>query len=169
MLKKIVIGVPVLALTWLVLLVISVNIGGSDSPAAEEVAVEEKDALEKYKFANFEEEEAYRISYTSYSDFESFVNGLYKTWNSLKVEDRYAILSAEDHAQVISSVIPESNHWKMNIETYQMNSQFKRLKETAYKLTSPDIELTGEERATLISWFESQLNDIYIDLRNQEF
>ena len=56
----------------------------------------------------------------------------------------------------------------MNIETYQMNSQFKRLKETAYKLTSPDIELTKEERATLISWYESQLNDIYIDFRNWE-
>lgn len=168
MLKKIVIGVPLLALTWLVLLAISVNIGDSDSPVAEEVAIEEKDALEKYKFANFEEEEAYQISYTSYSDFESFVNGLYSTWNSLEVEDRYAISSSRDHAQVISSVIPESNHWKMNIETYQMNSQFKRLKETAYKLTSPDIELTKEERATLISWYESQLNDIYIDFRNWE-
>lgn len=167
--KKIVIGVPLLALTWLVLLAISVNIGGSDSPAAEEVAVEEKDALEKYKFANFEEEEAYRISYTSYPDFESFVNGLYSTWNSLEAEDRYAISTGGNQAQVISSVIPESNHWKMNIKTYQMNSQFKRLKETAYKLTSPDIELTGEERDTLISWFESQLNDIYIDLRNQQY
>lgn len=76
MLKKIVIGLPLLALTWLVLLAISVNIGDSESPLAEEVAIEEKDALEKYKFANFEEEEAYRISYTSYPDFEFFVNGL---------------------------------------------------------------------------------------------
>lgn len=168
MLKKIVIGLPLLALTWLVLLAISVNIGDSDSPVAEKVEVEEKDALEKYKFANFEEEEAYQISYTSYSDFDSFVNGLYSTWHSLEVADRYAISSGGDHAKVISSVIPESNHWKMQIETYQMNSQFKRLKETAYKLTSPGIELTREERATLISWFESQLNDIYIDLRNLE-
>ncbi|ANU10875.1 hypothetical protein BBH88_11410 [Planococcus antarcticus DSM 14505] len=71
--EKIVIGVPLLALTWLVLLAISVNIGDSDSTVAEEVAIEEKDALEKYKFANFEEEEAYQISYTSYSNFEIFV------------------------------------------------------------------------------------------------
>lgn len=168
MLKKVLIAVPLLTLAFAVLFIVSVNIGDSESPVAEMEVTDDTGALGENNFSNFEEDAKYQLSHTSYYDFESFVKDLHASWSSLDATDRYSKTSDGDNVQLISSVIPEINYWDTPIEMYQMKPQFKSLKETAYKLTSERIDLTPDERAALLSWFEKQLSDIYFDLRNRE-
>ncbi|MGK7377347.1 hypothetical protein ACSFXN_05860 [Planococcus sp. 1R117A] len=167
--RKLIVAVPLLTLVCLITLVFSVNMRDSESPEIQEEVVQatepKKLEMSKHNPAN-PKGYGQQIESSLFGEPKDLVLSIHGKWNSLSVEEQYLISPDSESYRLISSVVPEINFARSNMDS-EMIPKFDSLQETAHKLTSPVIELPEEERRSLIPRFESQLDELYAIMMNR--
>lgn len=169
LLKKIIVEVPLLILAAVVVLIISVNAGDS-APVVQEEPVEATEPgeleMSKHNAENPEylglqpEEPLYG------GEPEGLVSAVGQKWGSLTIEEQYSIDPNSKAYTIIASVVPEINYIKKNYPS-GLDPKLNSWQEIAHKITSPVTDLSEEERKSLITRFEAQLNDLYVLFENR--
>ena len=160
MIKKMIIITPFFILSALAVVIIAVNVDGTDSAITHESITDSKSKGTPSKVLER------KPTNTEYPDFKSYVYVTYEKWNNLSSEDKYAQGLGDETYQLLQTTISETSRWQADIEIYGESSEFISLNETARNLTSPLAEYTDEERADMISWFDKLLEDAYIKVKN---
>lgn len=169
MLKKGIVGIPLLALVGLFAFVISINQDSSDSARGQEEKMAGTEA------ANFDSSESalgdpreygHPIEKSRFGEPKDFVLAIHSQWNEMDWEEQYAISATSQSFDLISSLVTEINYLRTNIDG-ALSAEFDALQETANKITHPDAELSEKELKSLIPLFENQLNKLYGIMMNR--
>lgn len=168
-LKKIVVGVPLIMFVALVILIFSVNAGSDSSSISHEKTNEagkdEKLEMSKHNPANpkYYGLQAEQPLYDGSA--EGVVTAVTEKWDRLTIEEQYSIAPDSKAYGIIASVVPEVNYINRNFKS-GLAPKLDAWQETAHDITSPVTDLS-EERKNLIKRFESQMNDLYVLFENR--
>lgn len=168
LLKKTIVGIPLLTLALLLGLIISVNLADSDSPIVHEEIEEKEPKVLEMSRDNPANPKAhwFQPEGGSSGDPKDLVMEVHAAWHNLSIEEQYTTSPDSESYQLIASVVRAVNKVSSNIDS-SLTVQFDAFQETAHQLTSPVIELTEEERRALIPRFDSQLNSLYEIMMNR--
>ncbi|MCM3611099.1 hypothetical protein M4S82_07510 [Planococcus sp. MERTA32b] len=169
MLKKVVVGVPLLTLVGLCIFVIFLNLDSSDSASVQEEKVNDT------KTASFDSSEnvftdpkeyGQPIENSRFGEPKDFILAIHREWSEMARGEQNDISSGSESYGLISALVTEINYLRANIDG-ALTAEFDALQETAFKLTDSSVGLTEKERTSLIPRFENQLNELFSVMMNR--
>lgn len=168
MLKKVIVGIPVMALMGLIAFVIFINLDSSDSTVGQEevggAVAANLDSGEN--ISTGPKEYGLPIEKSRFGEPKDFVLAIHSKWRELEREEQVTLSADSESFALISMTVSEINYLRRNMDG-AMIRDFDALQETAYKLTDPAAELSEKERKFLIPLFENQLNKLYETMMNR--